>query len=43
MSAWVPDMFLDFYLAKKHKIVNNSTTTKAIDKIDVGLAKFESN
>jgi hypothetical protein len=32
VAAWVPDMFCDFQLAKKHKIADNSTTTKAREK-----------
>jgi hypothetical protein len=32
MAAWVPDMCCDFYLPKNHKIVNNSTITKAREK-----------
>jgi len=27
--AWFPYMFCNFYLVKNHKIVKNSTTTKA--------------
>ncbi len=33
VAAWVPDMFCSFYLAKHHKIANNSTTTEAKEKI----------
>jgi len=29
----VPDMFCNFYLVKNHKIVNNSATTEAREKI----------
>jgi hypothetical protein len=52
-AAWVPNMLCDFYFAKNHEIANNSTTTKAREKIstdleykkffDIGLAKFENN
>ncbi len=41
MAAWVPDMFCDFYLAKNHKIVNNSTTTEAGEKISKDLESLE--
>jgi hypothetical protein len=39
VAAWVPDMFCNFYLVKNDKIANNSTTTKAREKIS---ADFES-
>ncbi len=32
-----PDMFCNFYLAKNHKIANNSTTTKAGEKMSTDL------
>ncbi len=45
--------FCNFYLVKNHKIANNSTTTKAIEKIstyleslkifDTRFTKFENN
>jgi hypothetical protein len=31
-AAWFPDMFYNFYLAKNHKIANNSTYTEAREK-----------
>jgi len=41
--VWVPDMFFNFYLAKNHKIVKNSTTTKDREKIhrDSKSSKFQ--
>ncbi len=36
-AALVPDMFYNFYLAKNHKIVNNSATTDAKEKISTDL------
>ncbi len=35
------DMFRNFYLVKNHKIVHNSTTTKAIEKISTDLESLE--
>jgi len=32
VSAWVPDLFSNFYLVKSHKIANNSLTTEAREK-----------
>ncbi len=32
MEAKVPDMICDFCAMKHHKILNNSTTTKAVEK-----------
>ncbi len=32
MTAWVPVMSHDFFKEKNHKIANNSTTTKGIEK-----------
>jgi hypothetical protein len=28
MAPWVSDMFSNFFIAKNHKIANNSTSTK---------------
>jgi hypothetical protein len=33
MAAWVPNMSCNFYFLKNHKIADNSTTTKAKEKI----------
>jgi hypothetical protein len=33
MATWVLDIFQKFYLVKNHKIANNSTTTKTIEKM----------
>jgi len=33
VAALVPDMLCNIYLMKNHKIVNNSTTAKAEEKI----------
>jgi hypothetical protein len=41
VAAWVPDMFRDFYLVKNHKIVKNSTTTKAREKIRSDLKSLQ--
>jgi hypothetical protein len=35
LAAWVQDMFCSFCLVKNHKIVKNSTTTKAREKMFV--------
>ncbi len=32
VAAWVPDMFCNFYLVKRHNIANNSATTEARGK-----------
>jgi len=34
-------MFCNFYLVKNHRIANNSTTTKAREKIRRGLESLE--
>ncbi len=36
-AAWVLDMSWNFYLVKNHKIVKNSATTKAGEKISTDL------
>ncbi len=41
VAAWVLDMFCNFSIAKNHKIVNNSTTTKARGKISPYLESLE--
>jgi hypothetical protein len=41
IAACVPDMFRNFYLVKNHKIVNNSATTEAREKISKGLESLE--
>jgi hypothetical protein len=38
VAAWVSDMIRNFYLVKNHKIANNSTTTKAREKINTVFA-----
>jgi hypothetical protein len=55
VAAWLPDVFCNFYLMKNHKIVKNSTTTKAKEKIstvseslefkffDVCLTRYKNN
>jgi hypothetical protein len=37
VAAWFSDVFCSFYLVKNDKIANNSTTTKAREKISTGL------
>jgi hypothetical protein len=37
VAAWFPDMFCNFYLVRNHKIAQNSTTTKAREKIRTDL------
>ncbi len=37
LAAWVPDMFWNFYLLKNCKMVNNSATTEALEKISANL------
>jgi hypothetical protein len=37
VAALVLDMFYNFYLVKNHKIVNNSPTTEAREKISTFL------
>jgi hypothetical protein len=41
VAAWFPNMFCNFYLVKNHKIANNSTTTKAREKISTDLESLE--
>jgi len=41
VAALVPDMFCNFYLAKNHKIANNSATTEAREKISTDLESLE--
>jgi hypothetical protein len=43
LAALFSDMFCNFYLVKNHKIANNSTTTKAREKIRTDLESFELN
>jgi hypothetical protein len=53
VAAWFPVMFCNFCLVKNHKITNDSTTTKAREKIStdleslsffyVRLTKFKNN
>jgi hypothetical protein len=41
VAAWAPDMFLNFYSVKNHKIVNNSPTTEAREKLPTDLESSE--
>jgi hypothetical protein len=41
VAAWAPDIFLKCHLVKNYKITNNSTTTKAREKINTGLKSLE--
>ncbi len=41
MAAWVPDMFCNFYSAKKPKIANSSTFARARGKISADLESLE--
>ncbi len=41
VAAWVLDMFDNFYFVKNHKIVKNSTTTDAREKISMDLEFLE--
>ncbi len=41
MAAWDQDMFHNFYLAKNHKIANDSMTTKAREQISTDLESLE--
>jgi hypothetical protein len=41
VAAWVTGMFCNFYLVKNHKIADNSTTTKATEKISKNLKTLE--
>ncbi len=37
VAALVPDMFCNFYVVKNHKIVNNSSTAEAREKMSTYL------
>jgi hypothetical protein len=41
VAAWIPDLFCNFYFVKNYKFDNNSTTTKAREKISTGLESLE--
>jgi hypothetical protein len=41
VAAWVLGMFRNFYLAKNHKISNNSIKTEAKEKISTGKDSIE--
>jgi len=41
LTAWVPDMFCNFYLVKNPKIANSSKTTKGKEKIGADLELLE--
>jgi hypothetical protein len=51
VAALAPDLFCNFYLVKNHRNVKNSTTTKAIEKVQnwsplffkVCFTKFKNN
>jgi len=45
VAAWLPDMICNFYLAKKCKHANSSTTPEAIEKLstDFESVKFQEN
>jgi hypothetical protein len=41
VAAWVPDIFYNFYFLMNHKIADNSTTSKATEKISADLESIE--
>ncbi len=41
VAALVPDMFLNFYWVKNHKIANNSATTEPREKVSTDLEYLE--
>jgi hypothetical protein len=41
VAAWVSDMFCNFNLVKNPKIADNSTTTKAREKMSTDLESLE--
>jgi len=41
VAAWLYGMFYNFYFVKNHKSANNSTNTKAREKINTGLESLE--
>jgi hypothetical protein len=41
VAAWVCDMFFIFYLVKSHKIISDSTTNEAREKISTDLESLE--
>ncbi len=41
MAAWFPVLYCNFYLVKNHKIAENSTTTKAREKISADLETLQ--
>jgi hypothetical protein len=41
LTAWVPDMFCNFYLVKNPEIANSSKTTKGKEKIGADLELLE--
>jgi hypothetical protein len=41
VAAWVSDMFCNFYLVKNPEIADNSTTTKAREKISTDLESLQ--
>jgi hypothetical protein len=41
VAAWVSDMFCNFYFVKNQKFADNSTITKARQKISTDLGSLE--
>jgi hypothetical protein len=41
VAAWFPDIFSNFYVVKSYKIVNNSGTAEAREKISTDLESLE--
>ncbi len=41
VAAFVPDMFCNFYIVKKHNVVNNSAFTETREKISTYLESLE--
>jgi hypothetical protein len=41
VPSGVPDISCNFYLVKNNKLVNNSTTTRATEKIGIDLESLE--
>ncbi len=41
VTAWVKDMFCNFYIVKIHQIVNNSATTETREKLMTDLKSLK--
>jgi hypothetical protein len=41
LAAWIPNVFFNFLLVKKHNIANTSTTTEAREKISIDLESLD--